>query len=80
MGSTGDAYDNAAAESLMSTIKAELVHRNRFKTKNEARFEVFRYIEGFYNPLRRHSSIGYMSPADYERMFEDAPAVAAVSS
>jgi putative transposase len=79
MGSRGDAYDNAAAESVMSTIKAELVHRNRFKTKDEARLAVFRYIEGFYNPLRRHSSLGYMSPAEYERMFENAPAAAVAS-
>jgi putative transposase len=74
MGSRGDAYDNAAAESVIATIKTELVNRNRFKTKDEARLAVFRYIEGFYNPLRRHSSLGYMSPAEYERMFEQSAA------
>jgi putative transposase len=68
MGSKGDAYDNAAAESFMATIKTELIYRNRFKTKDEARLAVFRYIEGFYNPTRRHSALGYKSPADYERM------------
>ena len=83
MGSKGDAYDNAAAESFMATIKTELVHRNRFKTKDEARLAVFRYIEGFYNPVRRHSSLGQKSPAEYERMLEAAEetaAAAAVSS
>jgi len=74
MGSRGDAYDNAAAESVMATIKTELVHRNRFKTKDEARLAVFSYIEGFYNPLRRHSALGYMSPVEYERMLEDQAA------
>jgi putative transposase len=68
MGSKGDAYDNAAAESFMATIKTELIYRNRFKTRDEARLAVFRYIEGFYNPTRRHSALGYKSPADYERM------------
>jgi putative transposase len=68
MGSKGDAYDNAAAESFMATIKTELIYRNRFKTKDEARLAVFRYIEGFYNPVRRHSALGYKSPAEYEKM------------
>ncbi|MFZ3063098.1 MAG: IS3 family transposase [Actinomycetota bacterium] len=80
MGSRGDAYDNAAAESVMATIKTELIHRHRFKTKDEARLAVFRYIEGFYNPLRRHSSLGYISPVKYERMLEETAAEVAVSS
>jgi hypothetical protein len=67
MGCRGDVFDNAA-ESVVATIKAELVYRSRFKTKDEARLAVFRYIEGFYNPLRRHSSPGYMSPVEYERI------------
>jgi putative transposase len=67
MGSKGDAFDNAAAESFMATIKTELIYRNRFKTKDEARLAVFRYIEGFYNPVRRHSALGYKSPAEYEK-------------
>ena len=74
MGSRGDAYDNAAAESVMATIKTELVHRTRFKTKDDARLSVFRYIEGFYNPLRRHSALGYLSPVEYERMLEESAA------
>ena len=83
MGSRGDAYDNAAAESFMATIKTELIYRNRFKTKDEARLAVFKYIEGFYNPVRRHSSLGHKSPAEYERMLmatEQTAAAAAVSS
>jgi len=68
MGSKGYAFDNAAAESFMATIKTELIYRNRFKTKDEARLAVFKYIEGFYNPTRRHSALGYKSPAEYEKM------------
>lgn len=69
--SCGDAYDYAAAESLMATIKTELVKRRTFKTRDQARFEVFRYIEGFYNPHRRHSSLGHLSRAEFERMLEN---------
>lgn len=69
MGSKGDAFDNAAAESFFATIKTELIHRNTFKTRDAARLAVFRYIEGFYNPVRRHSALGHKSPAEYERMF-----------
>ncbi len=72
-GSRGVACDNAAAESMMGTIKTGLIHRRRFKTKDEARLAVFRYIEGFHNPLRRHSALGHRSPAEYERMLEEAP-------
>ena len=77
MGSRGDAYDNAAAESFMATIKTELVHRQRFKTRDEARLAVFRYIEGFYNPHRRHSALGYRSPVEYEKMLRDEGALVA---
>ena len=66
MGSRGDAYDNAAAESFMATIKKELIYRNRFKSRNAARLAIFDYIERFYNPLRRHSTLGQKSPIDYE--------------
>ena len=67
MGRRGDAYDNAVAESFFATLETELLMRTSFATRNQARSEVFDYIEGFYNPHRRHSSIGYHSPADYER-------------
>ena len=67
MGSVGDAYDNAMCESFFATLECELLARCRFKTQGEARSAVFAFIEGFYNPRRRHSSIGYLSPNDYER-------------
>jgi putative transposase len=67
MGSVGDAYDNAMCESFFATLECELLDRCRFKTQAEARSAVFVFIEGFYNPRRRHSSIGYLSPIDYER-------------
>jgi putative transposase len=66
MGRVGSALDNAMAESFVSTLKAEM-GVSVFATTEAARIAVFDYIEGFYNPSRRHSSIGYMSPADYER-------------
>lgn len=66
MGSRGDAYDNALAESFMSTIKTELVNRESWKTHDQARLAVFRYIETFYNPRRRHSKLGGISPDEYE--------------
>lgn len=83
MGSKGDAFDNAAMESFMATIKTELINRNRFKTRDEARLAIFKYIEGFYNPVRRHSALGQKSPEEYERILResnDTAAAAAVSS
>lgn len=73
MGSVGDAYDNAMAESFFATLECELLDRYRFKTQAEARMAVFEFIEGFYNPRRRHSSIRYLSPIDYERRHADNP-------
>ena len=72
MGSVGDAYDNAMCESFFATLECELLDRCRFKTQAEARRAVFEFIEGFYNPHRRHSSIGYLSPIDYERQHQAA--------
>lgn len=66
MGSRGDAYDNAAAESFFSTFKKELIYRRTFKSRSAARLAIFDYIECFYNPIRRHSTLGNISPADYE--------------
>jgi putative transposase len=86
MGSVGDAYDNAMCESFFATLECELLDRRRFKTQAEARIAVFEFIEGFYNPRRRHSSIGYLSPIDYERhaanpnAHHSAAVLAAVSS
>src|SRR5947208_5414687 len=71
MGSVGDAYDNAMCESFFATLECELLDRRRFKTQAEARIAVFEFIEGFYNPRRRHSSIGYLSPIRFERQFAE---------
>ena len=67
MGSVGDAYDNAMCESFFATLECELLDRRKFATKAEARMAVFEFIEGWYNPGRRHSALGYLSPIDYER-------------
>jgi putative transposase len=66
MGSVGDCYDNAVAESFFATLKKELVHRRSWPTRRELTSEAFEYIEAFYNRTRRHSTLGYLSPADYE--------------
>ena len=67
MGSVGDAYDNAMCESFFATLECELLDRRKFKTKAEARMAIFEFIEGWYNPARRHSALGYQSPINYER-------------
>jgi putative transposase len=67
MGSVGDCYDNALAESFFATLECELLDRQRFRTKTEARLAIFDYIETFYNRERRHSALDYRSPAAYER-------------
>jgi len=66
-GSVGDAYDNAMCESFFATLECELIDRRRFRSHTEARMAVFAFIEGFYNPARRHSALGYLSPIEYER-------------
>ncbi len=66
MGSKGDCFDNAVAESFFATLKKELVHRRSWPTRAELRIEVFDYIEVFYNRERRHSTLGQRSPVDYE--------------
>jgi putative transposase len=70
MGSKGDAYDNAVAESFFATLKKELVHRRSWPTRRELISEIFEFIEGFYNTTRRHSTLGYLSPADYEKIMQ----------
>lgn len=67
MGSVGDAYDNALCESFFATLECELLDRNTFRTRGQAGREVFDFIEGWYNPHRRHSSIGSVSPVRFER-------------
>lgn len=68
MGSRGDAYDNAVAESFFATLKKELIHRQSWPTRHELSRAVLEYIEEFYNHERRHSGLGMYSPADYEKL------------
>jgi putative transposase len=68
-GSVGDCFDNAMAESFFATLETELFDRRRFATKAEARLAIFRYIEGWYNPRRRHSSLGQVSPIAFEKAY-----------
>jgi putative transposase len=79
IGRRGDAYDNAACESVISTIKNELIKRRSWTSRDQARLAVFSYIETFYNPRRRHSALGYRSPVEYENMAQEAPANAAAA-
>ena len=67
MGSVGDAYDNAMCESFFATLECELLDRQRFRTQAKAKMAVFDFIEGFYNPRRRHSALGQLSPINFER-------------
>jgi putative transposase len=67
MGSVGDCFDNALCESFFATLECELLDRSTFRTQEEARPAVFEFIEGFYNTHRRHSALGYRSPAEFER-------------
>jgi transposase InsO family protein len=67
MSRRGNCYDNAVAESFFSSLKNELIHHNSFRTRGEARTAIFEYIEVFYNRQRRHQSLDYCSPVDYER-------------
>jgi putative transposase len=69
MGSVGDCFDNAMAESFFSSLECEVLDRCRFETREEARVAVFSWIEGWYNTHRRHSSLGYLSPIEFEQAF-----------
>ena len=67
MSARGDCHDNAVAERFMGSLKTEWVHHERYATRRQARLSVFHYIEVFYNRQRRHSTLGYVSPEEYER-------------
>ena len=71
MGSVGDCFDNALCESFFATLECELLERQRFRTQAEAKMAVFDFIEGWYNPGRRHSALGYQSPVNYERSAQE---------
>ncbi len=77
MGTVGDAYDNALAESFFATLECELIDRERFVTRDEARTKIFDYLEAFYNPRRRHSALEYLAPVEFERRWQGtvAPSV-----
>ena len=67
MSRKGDCWDNAVAESFFHTLKVELVHRNKFRTRDEAKRKIFEYVEMYYNRKRAHSTLGYLSPFEHER-------------
>jgi putative transposase len=73
MGSVGDCFDNAMCESFFATLECELLDRRRFKTQIEARIAIFEFIEGWYNPHRRHSALDYLSPINYQRSHSKDP-------
>ena len=68
MSRKGDCWDNAVAESFFKIIKTELIYQNTFFTRDQARQQIFEYIESYYNGIRRHSTLGYKTPAQYERL------------
>jgi putative transposase len=74
MGSVGDCFDHALIESFFATLECELIDRRHWRTRAEARLEVFWWIEATYNRTRRHSRLGYLSPADYEATLQRAAA------
>ncbi len=77
MSKKGDCFDNAVAESFFATLETDLVAGAAWQTRDQARAAVFAYIEGWYNRQRRHSSLGYVSPAEYERQTMEQQARAA---
>jgi len=77
MSAKGDCYDNACMESFFATLKKELVHRRRFKTREEAKIAIIDYIETWYNSRRSHSSLDYMSPMEYEQQNKQENSLAA---
>ena len=70
MSGKGNCYDNAVVETFFKTLKSELVWRTVFQTRAEAKDAISRYIDGFYNPIRRHSTLDYISPVQFERLAE----------
>jgi putative transposase len=79
MGSVGDCYDNAVCETFHATLKKEKIYRQSWPTRAAARTAIFEYIEGWYNPRRRHSTLGYLSPFEFERQHAEWAAEAPIS-
>jgi len=73
MGSVGDCFDHALVESFFATLECELIDRRHWRARQEARLEVFSWIEAVYNRRRRHSRLGYLSPLEYEATLTTAP-------
>ncbi len=69
MGTVGDALDNAVAESFFATLQVELLDRRRWKTRQQLTTAIFDYVEVFFNRQRLHSTLGYLSPAEYEQVY-----------
>ena len=67
MSKKGDCWDNAVAESFFHTLKVELIHREKFRTRDDAKTKIFEYVEMYYNRRRAHSTLGYLSPFEYEK-------------
>ncbi len=72
MGSVGECYDNAMAESFFASLECELLARSKSRSHVEVRIAVFEFIEAWYNPRRRHSALGYLSPVNFERVLAEA--------
>jgi len=73
MSRKGNCYDNAVMESFWGTLKNEWVHHQKYQTRSQARTDIFSYIEGFYNTVRLHSSLGYLSPSEFEAKYQKSP-------
>ena len=73
MSGTGNCYDNAVMESFWGTLKNEWVHRQKYQTRAQAKSDIFAYIEGFYNTVRLHSTLGYCSPMEFEAKYNQSP-------
>lgn len=77
MGTVGDAYDNAMAESFFATLQTELLDRQRWTGREQLAQAIFDFVEGFYNPTRRHTSLGMLSPNAFEHQHTTSAAVTA---
>ncbi len=75
MSSTGNCFDNAAMESFFHTLKTEQIYFERYLTRERAKADIFEYVEVFYNNKRRHSTLGYLTPAEYEKNYYQQQAV-----
>jgi transposase InsO family protein len=73
MSGKGNCYDNAVMESFWGTLKNEWVHHQKYQTRSQARTDIFSYIEGFYNTVRLHSTLEYLSPAEFETKYQNSP-------